>query len=313
MHKNRFACIDLGSNDCRLRIMDDDGTILYFDSKSTKLAEGLSSTGCLSQASFERGLKAFQEFADWFESYHVTNYRAVATAACRTAKNGQEFINMIKQKTGITIETIDAVEEARLNAKGAMIHTPHEKKYAIIYDLGGASTEISLVRNDKTCLMIHTISIPLGARNATEKYDLEEFDAQKARLLSQDVAKQVHEFINHSHLSSVKDDCCLIATSSTPLRLCAMVQGDETYGREKYDGMHISCKDFNRVIDDILNMNLEQRIALPCLTQDRAKIFVAACIIFQTIYQTLGFDQMIVSYRGAQDAMLEELRHAQND
>ncbi len=307
MIQERTACIDLGSNSCRLRIADENGRVIYKDSKTTKLGEGLFETGNLLHASIKRGLDALSEYANIMKEHKVQNYRAVATAACRTAKNGKEFADLVKLKTGLELEIIDTVEEARLNLKGALLNAPKNKKYAVVYDLGGASTEITL--SDIEGHILHTISIPWGARNSSEAYDLKEFDEIKAERLKEDIQKYVSDFVLDAHLEKYKSDCALIATSSTPLRLCSMVKNDESYTREKNDGVCVKCCELDGAVLRVENMSVEERSKSAYIGEDRAPIFAAACVIFKTIYDKLGFDELIVSFKGAQDAMLEELQH----
>lgn len=307
MNTKKVACIDLGSNSCRLRIADENGQVIYKNSKATKLGEGLFETGNLIEPSIKRGLDTLGEYAKIMKEHEVQNYRAVATAACRTAKNGKEFATLVKLKTGLDLEIIDTLEEARLNLKGALLNAPKNKKYAVVYDLGGASTEITLARIDGHIL--HTISIPWGARNSSEAYDLKEFDEAKAEHLKEDIQKYVSDFVLDAHLEKYKSDCALIATSSTPLRLCSMVKKDESYSREKNDGACVKCCELDGAVLMIENMSLEERSKSAYIGEDRAPIFAAACVIFKAIYDKLGFDELIVSFKGAQDAMLKELQH----
>lgn len=307
MTKGNLASIDLGSNSCRLRIAQPDGTVLYKDLRATKLGEGLFQNGRLSDASIKRGLEAFEEFSLLMKSYDVTSYRAVATEACRRAQNGADFLNLVHQKTGILIEVISPMEEARLNLKGS-VSNAKGAEYVVVYDLGGASTEITLAKNDDLKIL-HTISIPLGARNGAEAYDLKEYNAQNALKLKQDIRKYVTDFIEKSKFETYREKSVLISTSSTPLRLCSMVKNDGFYTREKNDGAVVDTKEFDKVIKNILSMSLTEREKSPYIGENRAPVFVAAVIIFQTIYETLKFDKMTVSFKGALDAMIEELRH----
>lgn len=309
MTAKTVASIDLGSNSCRLRIADEDEHVLFADSKATMLGEKLAATGRLSQASIDRGIKALEEFARVMKKYHVSKYRAITTEACRKASNGADFIAAVEQKTGIKLEIVDATEEARLNIQGAGQNCTDKAKYVVVYDLGGASTEISLAKKGRKWDILHTISVPLGARNASEAYDLKEFDEKKALKLSQDIKKQVEAFIRNCDLEKYKKECVLIATSSTPLRLCAMVKKDGAYHREKNDGACVSCADLDKAVADICAMSAGERIKCPYLSEDRAPIFVAACVIFKAIYDALGFDDIIVSFKGAQDAIIKELCH----
>lgn len=307
MEQKKTACIDLGSNSCRLRIADENGQIVYKDSKATKLGEGLFETGSLIDASIKRGLEALSEYAKIMNENDVQKYRAVATAACRTAKNGKEFARLVKVKTGIDLEIIDTFEEARLNLKGALLNAPKDKKYAVLYDLGGASTEVTLARIDGHIL--HTISIPWGARNSAAAYDLKEFDETKAKRLKKDIQKYVQDFVVNAHLEKYKRDCALIATSSTPLRLCSMIKNDGSYTREKNDGACVKCCELDGAVLKVEKMNVAERSKSAYIGEDRAPIFAAACVIFKAIYDELGFEELIVSFKGAQDAMLKELRY----
>ncbi|MBO4294749.1 MAG: hypothetical protein J5896_04820 [Alphaproteobacteria bacterium] len=307
MRKN-IACIDLGSNSCRVCIADADGKILYKDAKATKLGEGIFQTGLLSQGSFERSLNAFDEFAKQMKKYEVGKYRAVATEACRRASNADKFCAMIKDKTNIELEIIEPLEEARLNLKGAILHAKGFD-YAVVYDLGGASTEITLARNTQKTDILHTISIPWGARNAAEAYALEEFSPQNAIKLRNDIMAYVEDFIKSSELEKYKKDSCLIAISSTPLRLCSMVKKQEKYEREKNDGEVMNKTDIDAVVQKVCAMNIQERTNSPYIGENRAPVFVAAAVIFKAIFTTLNFDNVIVSYKGALDAMIEELCH----
>jgi len=308
-----FASIDLGSNSCRIRIATLEGTLLYKDSKPTKLGEGLFQTKKLSTDSMNRAFSVFQDFAQKMKQYDVCTYRAVATAACRMAQNGETFVNNVEKQTGIKIEIIDTKEEARLNLKGALLNAPKESEYVVVYDLGGASTEITLAKNNGAGEILHTISIPLGARNASEGYDLQEFQPKNAQKLADDIKGYVQAFIEDSHLKDYQDKCCLIATSSTPLRLCSMVHHDGFYAREKNDGKILKTTDVDKAVQTSCEMSLTERANSPYVGSDRASVFVAACVIFKSIYDTLGFRELTVSFKGAQDAILEELRNAETD
>ncbi|MBO4285655.1 MAG: hypothetical protein J5895_05455 [Alphaproteobacteria bacterium] len=306
-----LASIDLGSNSCRIRIATLEGNLLYKDSKPTKLGEGLFQTKKLSADSMNRALSVFQDFAEKMKAHHVEAYRAIATAACRMAQNGKMFASEVEKQTGIKIEIIDSKEEARLNLKGALLNADKDSEYVVVYDLGGASTEITLAKNNKTGEILHTISIPLGARNASEGYDLQEFQPNKAQKLANDIKAYVQAFIDDSHLKDYQDKCCLIATSSTPLRLCSMVYGDGFYAREKNDGKILKKTDLDQAVQCCCEMSLSERANSPYIGSDRASVFVAAGVIFKSIYDTLDFKQMTVSFKGAQDAILEELRNAE--
>ena len=194
MSKTNLAAIDLGTNSCRLRITDNKGNILYREAVSTKLGEGMMENKSFTPQAIERGLVCLNHFSDLMNDYKVGQYRAITTASCRMAKNGGQFVQMVEEMCGIKLEIISAEEEALLNLRGAALNASKEAESILVYDLGGGSTEISLALNPTQPKMLYTISIPWGARNAAEHFDLCEYDEHKALPLRREVEKYVRDF-----------------------------------------------------------------------------------------------------------------------
>ena len=309
MVKENLAAIDLGTNACRIMVVDCDGNLLYRNSLSTKLGEGMYANMCFTDEAIDRGIGAFSEYAKILEKYDVKKYRAIATASCRMAKNGMEFVKKIKEITGIKIDVIDGVEEAYLNLKGALLNADKNAKYALVYDLGGGSTEITLATNEKNPKVLHTVSIPWGARNSAEAFDLENFDEKNIHKLQTQIVPYVKNFILMSNLNKYKDSCCLLATSSTPLRLAAMIHKDEKYDRQKSDGAILSYKELDNAIANIYNMSISEREESKYIGKNRAPIMISGCTIFKCIYENLGFEKLTASLKSAQDAIVKELKN----
>lgn len=307
MQKENLAAIDLGTNSCRLMIADCDGKVLYREAIPTKLGEGLFASRRFSEAAVERGLNAFKKFSGIMSENNVKDYRAIATASCRMAQNGAQFVELVARETKINLEVIDGYEEALLNLKGAILNAPKDKDYVLVFDIGGGSTELTLAQNGSVPQVLHTVSIPWGARNASEAYMLQEFDENNNQKLRQDIKKYVDDFSKASKLEQYKDRVALIATSSTPLRLVSMVKEYGCYDRFKCDGQTACVQDLNRVIQEVRAQDVAQKENSPYIGSDRAPIMNAACTIFQTIYQNLGFENVTASLKSAQDAIIREL------
>lgn len=309
---NFFAAMDLGTNSNRLLIADEKGVPVYRDVRHVALGDGLAENGCFSELAMERAICSFMDFAEMIKLYGVTRYRAIATAACRMSDNTQAFIAEVKKSSGIDLEVISEFEEARLTLLGAKLNAPKDKKYLFVYDLGGGSTEITLATNTETPEILTTISVPLGARNATEIFHLSEYNQKGAEELENSVNKYVTRFLDKIKAYDYKGQTALIATSSTPLRLAAWLSNQGKYDKFAADGVCVKIEDLNKLIDKILKMNFEQRAESPYVGRNRASIFVAALIIFKTIYKGLECPNMIASLKGAQEAIVSELVDAQD-
>ena len=307
MTKNVFAAIDLGTNSCRLLIADEKGRELYKDIVTTRLGEGMYPEMRFTEKAFERGLKCFRKFSEQMKKFGVTKYRAIATAGCRMASNGAAFVEKVRAETGIGIEVVDGYEEARLNLKGALINVKGRAPYVLVYDLGGGSTEITLATNDDKPEILYTVSIPWGARNATEAFGLENYEPEKAEKLRNEIRQQVGSFCIGCKLKEYEGKVCCVATSSTPLRLTSWIRQYGEYDRDRADGEEVGVDEMDRVIGEINALPREKLAKVPYVGEKRSFIFQAASIIFKTIYDGLGVRKLTASLKSAKDGIIDEL------
>ena len=307
-NRHYYAAIDLGTNSCRLVIADDQGKYLCTRNVKTALGEGMYKEMKFTPEAFARGVNCLCAFKDEIRRYTPCRLRAVATAGCRMAKNAGDFLTSVKEKSGIELEVIDGVEEARLNLKGAASHARGKAPYVLLYDIGGGSTEITLAENNDGQRIIYTISIPWGARNASEAFVINDYDEQQALALRREIEKYISIFIDGAGWKKYKNACCCIATSSSPLRLAAMIKGTGKYDRQEMDGVKMSAEDMNRQIAMVYGTTEKERAASPYIGSKRATIFIAACVIFQIIYQKLELKEVTASLKSAKDGIIEELR-----
>lgn len=307
MTNERFAAIDLGTNSCRLVIADSKGNYLYKDTVATRLGEGMYAQMKFTDEAVSRGIKCFCDYKQEMDKFGVSKYRAIATASCRMASNGLDFVRQVKEKSGIDIEVIDGLEEARLNLKGALQNVKELSEYVVVYDLGGGSTEITLATNEANPKIVHSVSIPWGARNSSEAFHLIEYSPEQAEKLRDEIAGYVREFVENSQLKNYAGKVCFVATSSTPLRLISKIHAFGEFDREKADGYAASRKQFDEAIASIYQMSRVQMAEDVYIGEKRSFIFVPACVIFKTIYDGLGVDELTASLKSAKDGIIEEL------
>ena len=147
------------------------GELVVIDafSRIVRLGEGLHATGTISEAAMDRTIAALSICADKLRRRHVALSRAVATEACRRASNGAELAARVKQETGIVLDIISAAEEARLAALGCHNLMEPGDGPALIFDIGGGSTELMHVDVSDHDVKIHDwISVPWGVVSLTE-------------------------------------------------------------------------------------------------------------------------------------------------
>ncbi len=144
MGLGRVGVIDVGSNSVRLVVFDGAArspAYFYNEKIMCALGAGLSETGVLNPVGRERALSAIRRFASLADSMGIAPLTAVATAAVREAKDGQDFRDEVERETGVKIWIIDGKEEARLSAQGVLLGWPGS--YGLVCDIGGSSLELA--------------------------------------------------------------------------------------------------------------------------------------------------------------------------
>ncbi len=308
MTNKTYAAIDLGSNSCKLLICDENGKKLCLKNYPTRLAEGMHKENKITQEAFDRGQQCFFEYRQLLDKYNVEpeNMRAITTAACRMAENGAEFVKKIYDESHINLEIVDGLEEAQLNLRGAMEHVAGKSKYVVIYDLGGGSTEVTLATNEKNPQIIHSVSIPWGARNASEAFGLVEYKEENAAKLQKEINGYMEGFLAKADLEN-HQDICFVATSSTPLRLVSMINQFGDYDRERADGLQMKKEKMDKAVGQVFQSTREQLADNPYVGDKRSYIFIAACVIFKEIYDKLGLDEVTASLKSAKDGIVASL------
>lgn len=168
-----FIAVDLGSNALKYRRWQISGKqIELCDEQRHTIRIGTSvfNTGRLDPEAIARALESFKWVAGQARQYSAASVKAVGTSALRDAGNATELIKQVREKTGIALEVIDELEEARLVAAGALRRFPEMSEDYLIIDIGGGSTEFIRGKEDT---ILGARSLKLGAVRLTRTY----FDA----------------------------------------------------------------------------------------------------------------------------------------
>lgn len=142
--KNQFAVIDVGSNSVRMVIYDLSRSppgVLYNEKTFCALGRDLDSAGCLNPEGCVEALAGLAEYAEILATRGIGFCDVVGTAALREARDGAEFISLVRARTGLEIRLISGEEEARYAALGVLSLTPEAR--GVVADFGGGSLEFA--------------------------------------------------------------------------------------------------------------------------------------------------------------------------
>ena len=312
-HRRTYAAIDLGTNNCRLLIArptDSGFTVIDAFSRIVRLGEGLSQTGRLSDAAMDRAVSALGICSDKLRRRNVSLVRSVATEACRRAANGAAFAERVREQTGIALDIIEPAEEARLAVLGCHKLLEPGDGPAVIFDIGGGSTELVLVDQSSVGPKIRAWwSAPWGVVSLTEsegKEALEGPDRIKAYKRMRERARR--SFANFSvMLPEKKDDVRLLGTSGTVTTLASVHLALPSYDRRAVDGLHVPIEAMQKISSMIAGMDYGERSNLPCIGSERADLVVAGCAILEAIIEIWPAKNLGVADRGIREGILRAL------
>src|ERR1700760_2107978 len=244
-----FAALDLGTNNCRMLIGTPSGSgfrVLDSFSRIVRLGEGLHSTGKLSEAAMDRAIGALQACATRLARRPVRGVRAIATEACRRATNGPAFLGRVKQETGFDFGIISSREEAELALESCTPLLPCDGRRALLFDIGGGSTELAWVRlNNGEPQLIGYESLPVGVVNLAERWGDAGFTADGFEAMVDDVVERLRAFESvHCIAREIREGGVrLLGTSGTVTTLAGVALNLVRYRRMAVDGIELCSKE----------------------------------------------------------------------
>nr|WP_281822441.1 Ppx/GppA phosphatase family protein [Sphingobium sp. BS19] len=311
--RKSYAAIDLGTNNCRLLIAKPsaDGFIVVDAfSRIVRLGEGLAASGRISDVAIERAIAALSICAEKLRRRHVTLARSVATEACRRAVNGPAFIERVYRETGIALDIITAEEEARLAVLGCHALLEPGEGPALIFDIGGGSTELVLVDTEGPApRILDWQSAPWGVVSLTEseQFDPDDLDARLAAYagMRQRVADAFATFA--ARLPKQRGSVRLLGTSGTVTTLASLHLELPRYDRAAIDGLIVPSASMRDISGRLAAMAITDRRLLPCIGSERADLVVAGCAILESILDIWPAERLGVADRGIREGILRGL------
>jgi exopolyphosphatase/guanosine-5'-triphosphate,3'-diphosphate pyrophosphatase len=318
-----YAALDLGTNNCRLLIARPSGrdfTVIDAFSRVVKLGEDLATTGRLSDEAMDRALGALSICAEKLRRRNVRLARSVATEACRRAENGPAFIERVRRETGIVLDIISAEEEARLAVLGCHILLEQGEGPAVIFDIGGGSTELVLLKPDKKIPeIIDWQSVPWGVVSLTDTVGRRESGGAEGRDARLERYGRMREIVSDAFApfaervadAAACDDIRLLGTSGTVTTLASLHLELPHYDRKMVDGLIVPSTSMRDISARLSGMSPAERSELPCIGNDRADLVVAGCAILESILDLWPAEKLGVADRGIREGILRSLMAAE--
>lgn len=306
-----YAALDLGTNNCRLLIAcptSDGFRVVDSFSRIIRLGEGVSATGSISEAAIERAIAALSICRDKINLRKAKRLRLIATEACRAASNAEGFRSRVAAETGIELEVIDRETEASLAMLGCSPLVDPRGRGAILFDIGGGSTELVRIERDSANpepRIKAWMSIPLGVVTLAEQFGGRDVTPEIYAAMEQEVANHVAPFAEQHGRDLT--DMHLLGTSGTVTTLAGIHLNLVRYDRRRIDSIWMNDADLTATIDKLLGMTYEERAGNNCISVERADLVLAGCAILDAIRRAFPLPRLRVADRGLREGMLVEM------
>ena len=316
----QYAALDLGTNNCRLLVARPAGSgfrVVDAFSRIIRLGEGLAASGVLSEDAMARALDALKICADKIAGRRVAAGRYVATEACRQASNCDAFLGRVREEIGIEIEIISSTEEARLVVAGCAPLLNPRIPYAIVFDIGGGSTEIVWLRlwgggHRGRPEILGSMSLPFGVVTLTDRFGGTEVSPATYRaMVAEAVAalapfERTNDIQRHVRTGRVQ----MLGSSGTVTTLAGIHLALPRYTRALVDGSVLTFEQISVVSTHLAGLDLAGRAANPCIGRERADLVLSGCAILDAICATWPVGRLRVADRGVREGILFDLMQA---
>lgn len=300
--QHRIGIIDLGSNTTRLIVMSYTPHHSYklIDEvrESVRLAEGIGKDGQLKSAPMARGIAAMKLFHNFCTSTGVELIVPTATSAVREATNRAEFVARVEQEANLQLRVLSAEEEAYygyLGAANALMLND-----ACVIDIGGGSTELSLVRGRG---FVRSFSAPIGALRLSDRYVRSDPISNKDfKALEQAIAEC---FTDLEWLHDMRGTA-LAGVGGTIRTLAKIDQKARNYSLDRVHAYTFSLERLEEIIAQLRGMDQRERANVPGLSEDRVDLVLAGAMILRQVMRQGGFSELTVSGHGLREGLFYE-------
>ena len=248
-----YAAIDLGTNNCRLlvaRINNGGFRVIDSFSRIVRLGEGLSTSKHLGENAITRTIEALKICADKIDYNKAIQVRSIATEACRLADNCDDFFARVLDATGISLVTITPDEEAQLTLDGCAPLLDADTSHALVFDIGGGSTELIWVENSEpgSPKVLGVLSISCGVVTLSEKYGSGRLGTDDYEQIVGLIDDHLHPFdeahgiTEHLSKNAAAKTVQMLGTSGTVTTLGGLYLNLPRYDRSKVDGLDMKTE-----------------------------------------------------------------------
>jgi exopolyphosphatase / guanosine-5'-triphosphate,3'-diphosphate pyrophosphatase len=313
----RVSVIDLGTNTFNLLVVETaqqgkDYKVLYNNKLPVKLGKSGMDKKEIRPDAISRGLTAIEKHLQTISQYQSDRTYAFATSAIRSARNGEQFVNMVKQRFGLDVEVINGDREAELVYYGVKQAVTLDQNYVLIMDIGGGSIEF-VIANHET--IFWKKSYALGVARLLEKFKPSDpITIEEIEFISNYLEEKLNDLFEEVRKYPIN---VLVGASGSFDTLAAMIKAAETGTEPEKNSLapemlQIDLEDFENLYQKLINSTTKERKQMKGLEAMRIEMIVVATLLVKFILQKCRLKHLIQSNYSLKEGVIYLLLNQQN-
>lgn len=306
--KGVVAVMDLGTNTFHLLIAEPHTHTFFTEIRheyvGVKLGEGGINEGTIKPEAYDRGMNTLLHFGQLIAEYGAQSVKAIATSAMRSASNGQQFMNEVKQRTGITIETISGDLEAGYIFKGVKASGCLQAHKSLIVDIGGGSVEFILCDDEN---IYYKQSFEIGAARLMAKF-------HKTDPIAYSDIEALNEYLDEKLVPlfealSGHDVKNIIGSSGAFETFAELVERDKGHNFDLKQTIiyHFNNGDLLHVLNMMTQSTHNERAATKGIIPVRIDMIVVASLLTRYLMNRLQINDVTMTAYSLKEGVLAEL------
>ena len=289
----KIAAMDLGTNTFRLLISDNNGgklNKLYRETNITRLGDRVKESSVINEDAIERSVEILKKYKSLSDSYSVNRIIAAGTSAFRNASNSDNLVKILKDQAGVEVRVISGEEEAELTVKGVLGSLESGPGRFYHLDIGGGSTEISLINKGK---IEQSCSLELGVVSLAEMLVKNDNNNEALKeYVSEIIEKNVTK-------GDIITKLPLVATSGTPIVVACILNSVKKFDASSVNGMKLEIEEIEKVKYQLIkDSDINNLSKYGDILKGREDLIIPGTVILTQTMKYLSNDSMIISESG---------------
>lgn len=304
----RVAVMDLGTNTFHLLIAEPDPDNFFkevlHEHVGVKLGEGGINEGTIKPDAYQRGIETLVKFGQLIREHQVNQVKAIATSAMRSASNGQQFMDEVQQRAGITIETISGDMEAGYIYQGVKASGCLHQANSLIVDIGGGSVEFILGNQEH---ILYKRSFEIGAARLMAKFhQMDPITVDQVTQLNNYLDEMLAPLFAAIKGQSIQNIIGSSGAFETFAELVELQKGN-SFDLKRTIIYQFSGEELLAITNKLIHSNHDERAAMPGIIPVRVDMIVVASLLTQYLINKLKLDSMVMSSYSLKEGVLAEL------